>query len=58
MYSSGVECFISHSIFQYLRKFDLVPVFTEEEFKHWFLPQSGIVDTYIVQDENNEITGK
>lgn len=46
------------TILQYLTKFDLVPVFTEEEFRHWFIPQPGIVDTYVVQDVNNEITGK
>lgn len=46
----------AHKLLQeYLNKFDLVPIFTEEEFKHWFIPQPGIVDTYVVQD-NNEIT--
>ncbi len=49
---------IIHFLFQYLSKFDLVPIFTEEEFKHWFLPRAGIVDTYVVQGDNNEITGK
>lgn len=32
-------------------------MFTEEEFKHWFIPRPGIVDTYIVEGKNNEITG-
>lgn len=43
-------------MFQYLKKFDLIPVFSEEEFKHWFLPQPGIVDAYIVETDG-EITG-
>jgi len=34
---------------QYLSKFNLSPVFTEEEFCHWFLPSQGIVDSYIVE---------
>lgn len=44
-------------VFQYLEKFSLVPVFTEEEFRHWFIPRPGIVDTFVVHGENNEITG-
>lgn len=39
----------------YLTRFDLVPLFTEEEFRHWFLPQPGIVDSFIVEN-NGEIT--
>ncbi|KAK7576459.1 hypothetical protein V9T40_012745 [Parthenolecanium corni] len=47
----------AHKLLQnYLEKFNLVPVFTEEEFKHWFIPRPGIVDTYIVEGKNNEIT--
>ncbi|XKL61243.1 hypothetical protein PGB90_008300 [Kerria lacca] len=41
---------------EYLKKFDLVPIFTEEEFRHWFVPQTGIVDTYVVENNNKEIT--
>uniref|UniRef100_A0A1B6DI98 Glycylpeptide N-tetradecanoyltransferase n=1 Tax=Clastoptera arizonana TaxID=38151 RepID=A0A1B6DI98_9HEMI len=40
---------------QYLTRFDLAPVFTEEEFRHWFLPQPGIVDSFVVEN-NGEIT--
>lgn len=39
----------------YLTRFDLVPLFTEEEFRHWFLPQPGIVDSFIVEN-NGEVT--
>ncbi|XP_014673869.1 PREDICTED: glycylpeptide N-tetradecanoyltransferase 1-like [Priapulus caudatus] len=34
---------------KYLERFDLAPVFNEEEFRHWFIPQPGIVDSYIVE---------
>ncbi|CAG2056495.1 unnamed protein product, partial [Timema podura] len=39
----------------FLERFDLAPVFTEEEFRHWFLPQSGIVDCFTV-DSGTELT--
>lgn len=51
-----VNPFFCCVMFQYLKKFDLIPVFSEEEFKHWFLPQPGIVDAYIVETDG-EITG-
>ncbi|KAG8313078.1 glycylpeptide N-tetradecanoyltransferase [Homalodisca vitripennis] len=38
---------------RYLSRFDLVPLFSEEEFRHWFLPQPGIVDSYIVENDGN-----
>lgn len=44
-------------MFQYLSRFSLAPLFSEEEFRHWFLPQPGIVDSYIVEN-NGEVTGK
>lgn len=43
-------------VFKYLKSFDLSPIFSEEEFKHWFLPQEGIIDAYIVINDN-KITG-
>lgn len=43
--------------FQYLSRLDLVPMFNEEEFRHWFLPQPGIVDSFIVEN-NGEVTGE
>ncbi|KAL0277099.1 UNVERIFIED_CONTAM: hypothetical protein PYX00_004498 [Menopon gallinae] len=36
---------------KYLERFDLVPIFTIEEVRHWFTPQPGIVDSYVVQTE-------
>lgn len=43
-------------VFKYLKSFDLSPIFSEEEFKHWFLPQEGIIDAYVVINDN-KITG-
>ena len=36
-------------VFQYLLGLDLAPVFTEEEFRHWFIPRKGIIDSYVVE---------
>ncbi|KAK7074902.1 glycylpeptide N-tetradecanoyltransferase [Halocaridina rubra] len=36
---------------EYLQKFDLAPVFSKEEFVHWFLPQDKIIDSYVVENE-------
>nr|CAG4651783.1 EOG090X055U [Triops cancriformis] len=36
---------------QYLNKFDVAPVFAEEEFRHWFVPRPGIVDAFVVERE-------
>ena len=37
--------------FQFLSAYDLSPVFSEEDFQHWFLPRDTIVDCYVIQDE-------
>ncbi|XP_014246827.1 glycylpeptide N-tetradecanoyltransferase 1 [Cimex lectularius] len=39
----------------YLYKFDLTPIFSEEEFRHWFLPQPDIIDAFVVETDG-EIT--
>lgn len=38
-------------ILQYLEKFDLAPTFSVEEFEHWFLPQTGIINSFVVEKE-------
>lgn len=38
-------------LLQYLKKFDLSPEFTEEDFVHWFLPRPDIVDSFVVERE-------
>ncbi|XP_078492639.1 glycylpeptide N-tetradecanoyltransferase 1 [Ciona intestinalis] len=40
----------------YLSKFDLSPVFTEDEFAHFFLPRKDIIESYVVVDEQGTIT--
>ncbi|KAL4222954.1 glycylpeptide N-tetradecanoyltransferase [Mactra antiquata] len=40
---------------KYLSDLDLAPVFTEEEFRHWFIPRNGIIDSYVVEN-NGTIT--
>ncbi|EEC06084.1 N-myristoyl transferase, putative [Ixodes scapularis] len=39
---------------EYLTKFDLAPVFSEDEFRHWFLPRLDIVDSYVVEAEGED----
>ncbi|XP_052863231.1 glycylpeptide N-tetradecanoyltransferase [Anopheles cruzii] len=34
----------------YLERFNLTPVFDETEMRHWFLPQNGIIDCFVVED--------
>lgn len=36
---------------KFLSAYDLSPVFSEEDFQHWFLPRDTIVDCYVIQDE-------
>jgi len=33
----------------YLGRFSLFSVFSEEDFQHWFLPRDDIIDTYVVE---------
>jgi glycylpeptide N-tetradecanoyltransferase len=33
----------------------LAPIFTEEDFIHWFVPRDGIIDTFVVE-KNGVIT--
>ncbi|CAH1155506.1 unnamed protein product [Phaedon cochleariae] len=40
---------------EYLARFDLAPLFSEEEFIHWFLPRPNIIDSFIVE-VNGEVT--
>lgn len=31
------------------------PIFTEEEYAHWFTPQNGIVDSFVVEDPATKV---
>mmetsp|Transcript_21151 Transcript_21151/g.61518 ORF Transcript_21151/g.61518 Transcript_21151/m.61518 type:complete len:502 (-) Transcript_21151:394-1899(-) len=35
---------------EYLKKFKLAVLFTEEEFAHWLLPREGVVNSYVASD--------
>ena len=42
---------------EYLKKFNIAPVFNEEDFKHWLLPRDGVIYTYVVENpETKAIT--
>lgn len=34
----------------YLDNFDLAPIFTAADVLHWFIPQKGIIESYVVED--------
>ncbi|CAH0549780.1 unnamed protein product [Brassicogethes aeneus] len=34
---------------EYLKRFELAPHFTEEEFVHWFMPRPNIIDSFVVE---------
>jgi glycylpeptide N-tetradecanoyltransferase len=40
----------------YLAKFTLKPIYTDDEFAHWFLPREGVIDSYVVENEKGVIT--
>merc|ERR1711871_222164 len=40
----------------YLEKFPLHPHLSEDEFKHWFTPQSGVVDCFVLRDGKGNVT--
>lgn len=35
---------------EYLSKFSLAPVYTAEEFQHWFSPRVDVIDSYVVEN--------
>lgn len=42
---------------EYLSEFTLAPMFTEEEYIHWFMPRDGVITTYVTTDEKSgEVT--
>ncbi|XP_053555813.1 glycylpeptide N-tetradecanoyltransferase 1 isoform X1 [Bombina bombina] len=43
-------------LYQYLSQFHLAPVMTEDEVQHWLLPQESIIDTFVVETPNGEVT--
>ncbi|XP_046846137.1 glycylpeptide N-tetradecanoyltransferase 2-like [Xenia sp. Carnegie-2017] len=41
---------------EYLKKFSLSPVFSKEEFLHWFTPRDGVMTCYVVKNDEGKIT--
>uniref|UniRef100_A0A8C5Y5J8 Glycylpeptide N-tetradecanoyltransferase n=1 Tax=Microcebus murinus TaxID=30608 RepID=A0A8C5Y5J8_MICMU len=41
---------------RYLKQFHLTPVMNQEEVEHWFFPQENIIDTFVVENANGEVT--
>jgi glycylpeptide N-tetradecanoyltransferase len=37
----------------YLARFELSPIFDEEEFRHWFLPKNNIIECFVVENDGN-----
>ncbi|KAH9520312.1 Glycylpeptide N-tetradecanoyltransferase 2 [Bulinus truncatus] len=36
---------------KFMHRYDLAPLFTEEEFRHWFIPRDGIINSYVVESK-------
>ncbi|XP_048468793.1 glycylpeptide N-tetradecanoyltransferase 2 isoform X2 [Rhincodon typus] len=47
---------VQELLFKYLKQFELAPVMSEEEVVHWLLPRENIIDTYVVEGPNGELT--
>ncbi|XP_065838154.1 glycylpeptide N-tetradecanoyltransferase 2-like [Oscarella lobularis] len=45
---------ITQLLNDYLQKFDLCPVFHEEEVRHWFSPQENIIYCYVVENKETK----
>ena len=40
----------------YLSKFEIKAYYSEEEVEHWFVPRDKVVYSYVIEDNNEEIT--
>ena len=43
-------------IFIFFQDFNLAPVYSEDEFVHWFLPRDGVIYSYVVENADGDIT--
>jgi glycylpeptide N-tetradecanoyltransferase len=41
----------------FIRKYLLYPIFTEEEVQHYFTPREDIVDTYVIEEKKGDNDG-
>ena len=53
LYEYGPK-FLLSTWFQYLERMDLAPVFSEEDFRHWFICRKGIIESFVVEVSNND----
>lgn len=44
---------VTKILLEYLQKFKLSILFTEEEVAHWLLPRDGVVNSYVLTDETD-----
>ncbi|XP_005089639.1 glycylpeptide N-tetradecanoyltransferase 2 [Aplysia californica] len=40
---------------QFMLRYKLIPLFSEEEFRHWFIPRPGIINSFVVES-NGKLT--
>uniref|UniRef100_A0A915CTN1 Glycylpeptide N-tetradecanoyltransferase n=1 Tax=Ditylenchus dipsaci TaxID=166011 RepID=A0A915CTN1_9BILA len=40
----------------YLKKYDMAPVFAEDEFKHFFVPRDNVVYSFVIENPDGEVT--
>lgn len=40
----------------YLGNFKLAPVFSEEDFSHWLLPRPGVIDSFVLVNDEGRVT--
>lgn len=48
-----LECLL---FFQYLSQYDLSPIFSEDDFTHWFLPRENIIESFVVEGPKGKLT--
>ncbi|VDN57264.1 unnamed protein product, partial [Dracunculus medinensis] len=41
---------------EYLKKFELAPIFSKEEFEHFFLPRPNVIHSYVVKNKEGKVT--
>eukprot|EP00658_Telonema_sp_P-2_P071903 TRINITY_DN6110_c0_g6_i1.p1 TRINITY_DN6110_c0_g6~~TRINITY_DN6110_c0_g6_i1.p1 ORF type:complete len:434 (-),score=97.87 TRINITY_DN6110_c0_g6_i1:269-1570(-) len=41
---------------EYWTKFQLHPVLDQDEFRHWLLPRAGVINSFVVADEDGKVT--
>jgi len=43
-------------VVEYLEKFQLAVVFSEDEFAHWLLPRKGVVSSFVRVNDDGDVT--